>query len=645
MSFSINTSSYSLNTNARADMTTREISNSLEKLSSGLRINKAADDASGLLIANNLRMQASSLNQATSNAKSAVNLVQIADNALEEVDKLLTTIKTKAIQAAEDGQTEKTRLAIQKDVNKLIQSLDNISNTTKYNGQNLLSGAFTNKEFQIGAYSNETVKVSIGNTDSNHIGHTKMETIDLSDIATAEVDFTGTATTNDTVAAGESKMVAADADGNTIAISAAGGELEGVSITINNGDDIAFAETDGDVITFAASGESAAFLAAEATNNTDLTDNGNGTYSLAGGGNITSSIDNLKITVIELPNTDTTTDDGALTITDATADVNGIYVENNNDGALTLTGDTFEVTTTEIGDKLSMNIDGLGLHTVEIGNTAGTGVGALADLINSNSDVVGSTASFDVSMRSATAIQEGNVSNLVINDVVIGNVTDIVENDADGKLVNAINSVSHETGVIASVDANGFLQLDSADGRSIKIEADDLWESMRIGSGTSKTEVGELTLTSAGASDILVNMSVSQFDETAGTYGDSFNVTAENIAGQTSEEINNLFSLVSDGLLTTRDGAQKAMDIADAALEVIDGIRSDIGSTQQQLNSTINNITMTAANVQVAEGGIRDVDFAVETANFNKYKLLAQSGTYAMSQANQVQQNVMSLLR
>jgi len=89
----------------------------------------------------------------------------------------------------------------------------------------------------------------------------------------------------------------------------------------------------------------------------------------------------------------------------------------------------------------------------------------------------------------------------------------------------------------------------------------------------------------------------------------------------------------------------KAMDIVDAALETIDAIRSDIGSVQQQLDSTINNITITAANVTIAEGGIRDVDFAAESANFNKNKLLAQSGTYALSQANQVQQNIASLLR
>ncbi|EOV7060789.1 flagellin, partial [Campylobacter jejuni] len=97
--------------------------------------------------------------------------------------------------------------------------------------------------------------------------------------------------------------------------------------------------------------------------------------------------------------------------------------------------------------------------------------------------------------------------------------------------------------------------------------------------------------------------------------------------------------------VTTLKGAMAVMDIAETATTNLDQIRADIGSVQNQVTSTINNITVTQVNVKAAESTIRDVDFAAESANFSKYNILAQSGSYAMSQANAVQQNVLKLLQ
>ncbi|WP_035170962.1 flagellin, partial [Campylobacter fetus] len=97
--------------------------------------------------------------------------------------------------------------------------------------------------------------------------------------------------------------------------------------------------------------------------------------------------------------------------------------------------------------------------------------------------------------------------------------------------------------------------------------------------------------------------------------------------------------------VSTYAGAQAMMSIAEAARKTLDSIRSDLGSVQNQLVSTINNISVTQVNVKSAESQIRDVDFAEESANFSKYNILAQSGSYAMSQANAVQQNVLKLLQ
>ena len=112
---------------------------SLGRLSSGLRINKAADDAAGMAIADALKSQALGLGQAIRNASDGISVVQTADGALQESINIINTIKTKAIQAAQDGQTTDSRKAIQADINKLMEELDMIAKTTAFNNQKLLS--------------------------------------------------------------------------------------------------------------------------------------------------------------------------------------------------------------------------------------------------------------------------------------------------------------------------------------------------------------------------------------------------------------------------------------------------------------------------------------------------------------------------
>ena len=198
MGFRINTNIAALNAHTAAQMNNRELNNSLEKLSSGLRINKAADDASGMAIADSLRNQADGLGQAIKNANDGINIIQIADKAMDEQIKILDTIKTKAVQSAEDGQTTESRKALQADIVRLMEELDNIAGTTSFNGQQLLSGQFTNKEFQIGAYSNQKVTASIGSTSSDKIGNTRFETgAQITAASTATMTFTAVDGTND----------------------------------------------------------------------------------------------------------------------------------------------------------------------------------------------------------------------------------------------------------------------------------------------------------------------------------------------------------------------------------------------------------------------------------------------------------------
>lgn len=148
----------------------RSLQESLAKIASGRRINKAADDASGMVIADSLQSQARGMGQAIRNASDAVSMAQIADGALSESVNIVQTIRDKALQAANDSQSLQSRQAIQGDIDQLLGQLGRIAQTTTYNGQALLSGTFTNKSFQVGANPGETVSLSIDSAAPEQLG-------------------------------------------------------------------------------------------------------------------------------------------------------------------------------------------------------------------------------------------------------------------------------------------------------------------------------------------------------------------------------------------------------------------------------------------------------------------------------------------
>jgi flagellin len=173
----INTNAASLNAQESATNTNNNLRSSLEKLSSGLRINKASDDASGLAIADKLRTQASSIGQAISNGNSATALTQIADKAMAEQSNILDIVKQKLIQAATATTSEEGRTAIGKDINKLLTQLDNIASQTNYNGISLLQASATGPkgmtssvrlDFQMGESSGNLISLGSGITANTH---------------------------------------------------------------------------------------------------------------------------------------------------------------------------------------------------------------------------------------------------------------------------------------------------------------------------------------------------------------------------------------------------------------------------------------------------------------------------------------------
>ncbi len=576
MGFRINTNIGALNAHANSVVNARELDKSLSRLSSGLRINSAADDASGMAIADSLRSQAATLGQAINNGNDAIGILQTADKAMDEQLKILDTIKTKATQAAQDGQSLKTRTMLQADINRLMEELDNIANTTSFNGKQLLSGNFINQEFQIGASSNQTVKATIGATQSSKIGLTRFET------------------------------------GGRISSS---GEVQFTLKNYNGIDDFQFQK----VVISTSVGTGLGALAEEINKSADQT-----------GVRATFTVETRGMAAVRAGTT----------------------------------SDTFAINGVKIG---------------QVEYKDGDSNGALVAAINSVKDTTGVEASIDangqllLSSREGRGIKiEGSIGGgAFINKDMMENYgrLSLVKNDGKDILISGSNLSSAGFGAsnfisqvsVSLRESKGRFDANTADAMgfgsvnkgvmlggvsSVSAYMSAAGSGFSAGSGYSAGSGKNYSAVIAANAVVISNASaISKIYNVSAGSGFSSGSTLSQFATMKTSAGNSLGAKDETAGVTTLKGAMAVMDIAETATTNLDQIRADIGSVQNQLQVTINNITVTQVNVKAAESTIRDVDFAAESANFSKYNILAQSGSYAMSQANAVQQNVLKLLQ
>ncbi|MFK0534355.1 flagellin A [Campylobacter jejuni] len=573
MGFRINTNIGALNAHANSVVNARELDKSLSRLSSGLRINSAADDASGMAIADSLRSQAATLGQAINNGNDAIGILQTADKAMDEQLKILDTIKTKATQAAQDGQSLKTRTMLQADINRLMEELDNIANTTSFNGKQLLSGNFINQEFQIGASSNQTVKATIGATQSSKIGLTRFETGGRI-TSGGEVQFTL-----------KNYNGIDDFKFQKVVISTSVGTgLGALAEEINKS-----ADKTGVRATFTVETRGMAAVRAGTTSN-DFAINGVTIGQVAyedgdGNGALVAAINSVKDTTGVEASIDA---NGQLLLT--SREGRGIKIDGNIGGGAFINANMKE----NYGRLSLVKNDGKDILVSGTGLSF-AGFGANSFISQASISLRESKGRFDANI--ADAMGFGSVN----KGVVIGGfstVTAYMSSEGSGFSAGSGYSVGSGKGYSATLTGNAtFISTASAASRVYNVSS-----GSGFSAGSNLSQFATMKTTAFGVKD-----------ETAG--------------------------------VTTLKGAMAVMDIAETATTNLDQIRADIGSVQNQLQVTINNITVTQVNVKAAESTIRDVDFAAESANFSKYNILAQSGSYAMSQANAVQQNVLKLLQ
>ncbi|ECR5376764.1 flagellin A [Campylobacter jejuni] len=576
MGFRINTNVAALNAKANADLNSKSLDASLSRLSSGLRINSAADDASGMAIADSLRSQANTLGQAISNGNDALGILQTADKAMDEQLKILDTIKTKATQAAQDGQSLKTRTMLQADINRLMEELDNIANTTSFNGKQLLSGNFINQEFQIGASSNQTIKATIGATQSSKIGLTRFET------------------------------------GERISSS---GDVQFTLKNYNGIDDFKFQK----VVISTSVGTGLGALADEINKNADKT-GVRATFTVETRGMAAvkagATSDDFKINGVTIGKVDYKDGDGngaLVAAINSVKDTTGVEASIDENGKLLLTSREGR------GIKIEGNIGGGAFINANMKEN----YGRLSLVKNDGKDILISGSNLSSAGFGTTQfISQASVSLRESKGQIDANIADAMGFGSvnKGVILSEFSSVS----AYMSSAGSGF---SSGSGYS-------------VGSGKNYSAVlSANTIAISGASQLSMVYNVS-----AGS-GFSSGSNLSQFATMKTSAGNSLGVKDETAGVTTLKGAMAVMDIAETATTNLDQIRADIGSVQNQLQVTINNITVTQVNVKAAESTIRDVDFAAESANFSKYNILAQSGSYAMSQANAVQQNVLKLLQ
>ncbi len=166
----INTNIQSLNAQRNLNRTQNDLQTSLQRLSSGLRINSAKDDAAGLAISDRFNAQVRGLNQASRNANDGISLAQTAEGALQENTNILQRIRELALQSANDTNTASDRASLNSEVQQLLAEMQRISTTTQFNGQNIIDGTFTAAQFQVGANANQIITVNVGNSQTSALG-------------------------------------------------------------------------------------------------------------------------------------------------------------------------------------------------------------------------------------------------------------------------------------------------------------------------------------------------------------------------------------------------------------------------------------------------------------------------------------------
>ncbi|TFH72465.1 flagellin [Gammaproteobacteria bacterium LSUCC0112] len=695
----INTNIASLNAQRNLSSSQAETNQALQRLSSGLRINSAKDDAAGLAISTRFDSQIKGIAVAIRNSGDGVSLAQTAEGALGSMTESLQRVRELALQAANGTNSASDREALQAEASQLLEELGRTADTTNFNGVKLLDGSFSTS-IQVGANAGDVVNISIGKLTADTLGvaaKNGVSSVRTDDaLATGELIINGvsvgaTRAADDNASTAEASTsaiskaaainrvsdqtgVTAVVDANSVAgsVMTAGDATGSVSI---NGTSISI-QTTADAATTRASVVTAINAQSALTGVTavDTGDDDLGvTLVAADGRNIEVAFTTLTAANTGLAAADTYA--GGFTLV-ANSDVSSIEISGTAPAAAGLTAGTYTSGVANVSTNTRQAADAAADATISLdaGDLVINGVAiaaasaaddtasytlssdtdfsslkegsaiAIAAAINKSSDATGVTASANANViegEQTTTGTDGDATTLSLNGVDIA-LTSIGDQDADrASAVAAINAVSGQTGVVAEDNGAG-LTLTAADGRNIVMGM------TAAGAGVADATDFGIANTSATATPQTTYSSVTlssggQFTVSGGTNGNAaleqLGFTAGTFGGAESGQF------LSDVDISTQEGANAALAAVDNALNSINSARADLGAIQNRFESTISNLAVTSENLSTANSRIKDADFASEAAALSRSQVLQQAGISILSQANSGPEQVLSLLR
>ena len=667
---SVNTNISALIANKNLTEQTDKLDQAMTRLSSGLRINNAADDAAGSAISSKMESQIRSLGVAIRNGHDAISMTQTAEGALGEIENILQRVRELAVQASNSSLSSVDRKAIQDEVSGLVAEIDQISDTTNFNGVKLLDGSNKSITFQTGIDASDSLKVSLENSSSSALGlegsqgvakltSERITLADNSGVAVSDVKINGENFLSATVADFSSSTEGAGAVADAINLNTG---VHGAVATAFNEVDSKVQGSFSMIGTFTINGETIAM----ANSRAELVDNIN---LLADGVQARLNGDN-SFTLFN--------NDGGQIIVGGTA---------ANSLAVGLTNGTYE------GYVSLENLDGSAV-SIEAGNKA-NGYGSSAAGTFGDLQAFG----FNQTSRDGKSIESAVVTtaNLELTDEVTINGVKLGASSLDSAASKAaaINKLTSEHGVTASATTVAYLDLDFAqaatdtsfeiNGTAITIADDDNIKDVAAIINTivlegsvyaEADETGLLKLTSVGGDNIRVTSTVANFvaaatdiNNVAVTTNPADNYVFRGVISLSSETGGPIqladvtttntglaklglqagseaFEVTNSGVdVTTGANSLAALAEIDNAIEKVTSFRSSFGAAENRLDAKINNMTTLKVTTQAAQSRIQDADFAAETTNLTKSQILSQAATSMLAQANASKTNLLALLQ
>lgn len=700
MALVVNTNIASLTAQNYVSASRKEMETAMERLSSGNRINSAADDAAGLAISTRMESQVRGLTKAVQNANDGISLAQTAEGAQKEITEMLQRMRELSIQAINSSLNASDRASLDDEVQQLKAEIDQIATSTQFNGQKLLDGSF-DAALQIGNNVGETMEFSIGSMRISDLGLGSTSSSNANSLVSGRLDFGNIAD----VEKGDIRINGQDL-GALSGLASGTADIRDVINVINStidnveasGFNTVVMKNQGDGVA------SAGDVTIDVTPVNEATDSAADTLTFSI--DASESLEELRDNINAV----------AFAVVTASINTDGKLVLSNDSGAkIEITDTTANGAATGIGVTAKQTYEGfIRLEStdgteirVEKGNLAGT-VGTEDDLEVLGFRQVGADDSdgqgyavVGKALDAAQATAEFAVNDLKINGVGVYNAD--LETDSIAGKVAAINAVSDQTGVTASAYFEKFYDLSSVNkgsgtvaaatleinGVSVAFDTDfsdfvDAINAVQDQTGLSAelngTSVIKLSgnvqsVTIAHASSALVTEAGFTASDAFATGQDFGGIRLESVggtpiaidlgedAGTTNSfgflelnvgaadfDVNAPFIGGSFGpslaglSVSSVDGANNAISALDRAIQAVSDSASELGAIQNRLGHTIANLQETIVNTEASQSRILDADFAVESARLAKQQVLQQASTAMLAQANASTQSVLTLL-